>query len=100
MKNFTVGFVYTIKLNSGEELVAKVTDIFDDEIAISDPLSIAQGPKGMTLIPSMFTVDPSKEIRLNTNSISLYGYSEDNVKDQYISMTTGIALPDKKIILG
>lgn len=98
--NFELNTVYTLKLNSGEELVAKVTNIINDELVVSDPLSIAQTSKGMSLIPSMFTVDPDKEIRLNTNSISLYGCAEDNVRDQYISMTTGIQLPDKKIILG
>jgi hypothetical protein len=54
----------------------------------------------MTLIPSMFTCDPEKPIRLNTSSVTLYGFTEDNVKDQYITMTTGIQLPDKKIIMG
>ena len=98
--NFELNTVYTLKLNSGEELVAKVTAQNQDTIVITDPLSIAQGPKGMTLIPSMFTVDPDKEIKLNTNAISLYGYAESNVKDQYLAMTVGIQLPDKKIILG
>ena len=97
---YEVGAVYTIKLNSGEELVAKVTEISDSQITITDPVSIAQGPKGMTLIPSMFTVDIAKPIRLNTSSVTLYGYTEDSVKDQYITMTTGIQLPDKKIIMG
>lgn len=97
---YEVGQVYTIKLNSGEELVAKVIEITDTQLTITDPLSIAQGPKGMTLIPSMFTCDPEKPIRLNTSSVTLYGFTEDNVKDQYITMTTGIQLPDKKIIMG
>lgn len=97
---YEIGQVYTIKLNSGEELVAKVTDISDTQLTITDPVSIAQGPKGMTLIPSMFTVDITKPIRLNTTSVTLFGYTEDNVRDQYITMTTGIQLPDKKIIMG
>ena len=97
---YEVGTVYTIKLNSGEELIAKVTEISDTQLTITDPLSIAQGPKGMTLIPSMFTANPEKPITLNTSSVTLYGHTEDNVKDQYITMTTGIQLPDKKIIMG
>jgi hypothetical protein len=97
---YEVDTVYTIKLNSGEELVAKIIEITDTHLTITDPVSIAQGPKGMTLIPSMFTVDISKPITLNTNSVTLYGHTEDSVKDQYITMTTGIQLPDKKIIMG
>jgi len=97
---YEVGTIYTIKLTSGEELIAKVIEILGTELSITDPVSIAQGPKGMTLIPSMFTCDPEKPIRLNTSSVTLYGFTEDNVKDQYITMTTGIQLPDKKIIMG
>jgi len=96
---FELNTVYTIKINSGEELVAKVIEQHQDTITISDPLSIAQTSKGMSLIPSMFTVDPDKEIRINTNSISFYGYTEANTKDQYLAMTAGIQLPDKKIIM-
>jgi len=97
---YEVGQVYTIKLNSGEELIAKVIEITDTQLVITDPLSIAQGPKGMTLIPSMFTANPEKPIRLNTSSVTLYAFTEYNVKDQYTTMTTGIQLPDKKIIMG
>lgn len=97
---YEVGTVYTIKLNSGEELVAKVTEVNSTQITITDPLSIAQTSKGMSLIPSMFTVDIEKPITLNTSSVTLYGHTEDSVKDQYITMTTGIQLPDKKIIMG
>jgi hypothetical protein len=94
--------VYTFKLNSGEELIARVEkQEFNAEwITISDPVSVAQGPQGMGLVPSMFTADIKREIQLNINSISLYAYAEDAVKMKYIEATTGIKVPDKKLILG
>ena len=102
MKLFaSTGQVYTFKLNSGEELIAKVSDTSsDDWISIEHPVSVAPGPQGMGLVPSLFTADPDEKLRLNTASISLYALTDDPVKMKYIEATTGIKVPDKKIILG
>jgi hypothetical protein len=54
----------------------------------------------MGLVPSLFTADPDEKLRLNTASISLYALTDDPVKMKYIEATTGIKVPDKKIILG
>jgi hypothetical protein len=48
----------------------------------------------------MFTAEQGSNVTLNTNSVSLYAITDDNIKDKYTEATTGIKLPDKKIILG
>jgi len=95
-----IGKVYTIKLNSGEELITKVVDITRDSLIIEEPVSIAPGQQGMQMIPSMFTADPKGKFTLNTSSIALYAETDVNIKDKYIEATTGIKLPDKKIVMG
>ena len=97
-----VGKVYTFKLTSGEELVAKVKcEMTGNYVAIEEPVSIAPGPQGgLGLVPSMFTADLGQSITLNTNSITMYGETDESVKMKYIEATTGIKVPDKKIILG
>lgn len=97
-----VNEVYTFKLNSGEELVAKVIDInYSEEfISIEEPVSIAPGPQGMGLVPSMFTAEPKGTTKLNKKSIALYADTDENVKTKYIQATTGISVPNKKLILG
>lgn len=96
-----VGKVYTFKLNSGEEVVAKMTaECVGNYIAVSEPVSIAPGPQGMGLVPSMFTADPAQSVTINTNSIAMYSETEDSVRMKYIEATTGIKVPDKKIIMG
>ena len=95
-----IGKVYTFKLNSGEEMIAKVVNTGEGYALLQDPVSVAPGPQGMGLVPSMFTADIKREIQLNINSISLYAYAEDAVKMKYIEATTGIKVPDKKLILG
>jgi hypothetical protein len=92
--------VYTFKLNSGEEMVAKVIESGGNTVRIENPVSIAPGQHGMQLIPSIFTAEPDGEIRLNTSSVSLYGLTEDSVKMKYIEATTGLKIPDKKIVMG
>jgi hypothetical protein len=94
------GKVYTFKLNSGEELIAKVKVAGGDWIEIEHPVSVAPGPQGMGLVPSMFTANPSTEIKLNTASVAIYALTDDTIQSKYIEATTGIQVPDKKIIMG
>jgi hypothetical protein len=96
----TLGNIYTFKLNSGEELVAKIIDANQDNFEIEHPVSIAPGPQGMGLVPSLFTANMSKNIQLNINSVSLVAETDDAVAAKYIEATTGIKVPDKKIIMG
>lgn len=96
-----VGKVYTFKLNSGEELIAKVqVEMTGDCIGISEPVSIAPAQNGMQMIPSMFTADPSVSVTLNTNCVTMYSETEDSIKMKYIEATTGIKIPEKKILVG
>lgn len=102
--NIEVNKVYTFKLNSGEELISKVigknTDALGSYYELSEPVSVAPGPQGMGLVPSMFTANHKESVRLNTNSISLVGPTDESVQTKYIQATTGITVPDKKLILG
>jgi len=92
--------VYTFKLNSGEELIAKVIQAGGDFIIIEEPVSIAPTQQGMQMIPSVFTANPKGDFKLNTSSIALYAETDDSVKDKYLEATTGIKVPSKKIVLG
>jgi hypothetical protein len=92
--------VYTFKLNSGEELIAKVIQAGNEFIKIEEPVSIAPSQQGMQMIPSVFTANPKGEFKLNTNNIALYAETDDSIKDKYLEATTGIKIPSKKIVLG
>jgi len=92
--------VYTLKLNSGEELIAKIVDESEKFIQVENPVSVAPGPQGMGLVPSLFTADPREKVTININSIAVLASTEDAVKNKYIEATTGLKVPDKKIIMG
>ena len=95
-----VGEVYTFKLTSGEEVVGKVNAIEDQHVLLHDPVSVAPGPQGMGLMQSMFTADPKDPARLNINNVTIYALTDASVKSKYIEATTGLVVPDKKIIMG
>lgn len=96
-----VGKVYTFKMNSGEEMIAKYScEVTGHYIAVTDPVSVAPGPQGMGLVPSMFTADPGQSVTINTNNIAMYVETDDSVKMRYIEATTGIKVPEKKILVG
>jgi hypothetical protein len=99
--NIEVGQTYSFKLNSGEELVAKLVKIEEVFYIISDPVSIGPNPNGgLGLVPSMFTINMHSNVRLNTNSVALVAETDDSVKMKYLEATTGIKVPEKKVILG
>ena len=95
-----IGKVYTFKLNSGEEMIAKVVDAGEGYAMLQDPVSVAPGPQGMGLVPSMFTADPDKNPRLNMNCVAISSLTDENVRMKYIEATTGIKVPEKKILVG
>jgi hypothetical protein len=99
MKNL-VGSTVTFKLNSGEELIAKLTQADGDWLEISAPVSVAPGPQGLGLVPSMFTADADEPVKLNINNVAIYALTDDAVKMKYIEALTGIRVPEKKLIMG
>ena len=95
-----VGKTYTFKLNSGEELIAKIVNVGGTFTKVTNPVSIAPSQQGMQMIPSLFTANIDEEISINNNSIAICAVTDQSVADKYLEATTGIKVPDKKIILG
>ena len=94
------GKTYTFKLMSGEEFIARVENVTDTVIEISEPVSIAAMGQGMGMVPTLFTQDPKEKTQLNTSSIALVATTLDIYADKYRERTTGIKVPEKKIITG
>lgn len=95
-----IGKVYTFKLNSGEELIGKVVESRTHIIEVENPVSVAPGPQGLGLVPSVFTAGSKNSVSLNMNCVALHALTDDAVTAKYIEATTGIKVPDKKLILG
>jgi hypothetical protein len=101
VKYIEINEVYSFKMNSGEELVAKVVEVGVDRVSVTQPVSVAPGPQGMGLVPSLFTADHDKNLVINIDNVAIYGVTDENIRVKYIEATTGIATPtQRKVILG
>jgi hypothetical protein len=91
-KGVTVGEVITLKLTSGEEIVAKLAAETDSHYKLSRPMVIGMGERGPGLMPYLFTVNPEKEVKLSKTTVTVAEATDKAFADQFIQSTTGIKL--------
>jgi len=91
-KGVTIGEVVTLKLTSGEELVAKLVDSGPMHYKLSHPQVIGMGPKGPGLMPYLFTVSPNTDVRLQKSTVTVAEATDEAFAKQFLESTTGIAL--------
>jgi hypothetical protein len=91
-KGVTVGEVITLKLTSGEEIVAKLVEETDTHYKLSKPMVIGMGQKGPGLMPYLFTVSPNKDIKLLKTTVTVAEATDEVFAKQFVESTTGIAL--------
>jgi hypothetical protein len=91
-KGVTQGEVITLKLTSGEEIVAKLVEDGPIFYKLKNPQVIGMGPKGPGLMPYLFTVNPDKEIRLQKSTVTVSEATDEQFAKQFIESTTGIKL--------
>jgi len=93
--------IYTFKLNSGEEMVTKVMEVTDTHYLVDQPVSIAPGQQGMQMIPSAFTMELKKPVKLNISAVTMVFETNEEVINSYKTATTGVVRPpEKKILTG
>ena len=91
-KGVSAGEVITLKLTSGEEIVAKLVEETATHYKLSRPMVIGMGPKGPGLMPYLFTVSPDKEVRLQKTTVTLAEATDKEFANQFMQSTTGITL--------
>ena len=91
-KGVSAGEVITLKLTSGEEIVARLDSETDTHYKLTKPMVIGMGQQGPGLMPYLFTVDPNKTIPLLKSTVTVAVSSDKVFADQYIQNTTNIKL--------
>ncbi len=91
-KGVSAGEVITLKLTSGEEIVAKLEEETDSYYKLSKPMVIGMGQKGPGLMPYLFTVNPNTDIRLQKSTVTVAEATDEAFAKQFLESTTGIAL--------
>ena len=91
-KGLAEGDVITLKLTSGEELVARLANETDTHYRLTKPMVIAMGPNGPGLLPYLFTVDPDRTIGLSKTTVTVAVASDKQFAQQYLQSTTNIQM--------
>ena len=91
-KGVIEGEVITLKLTSGEEIVAKLVEDGPLYYKLSKPMVIGMGPKGPGLMPYLFTVNPDKDVRLSKSTVTVAEATDKEFADQFLETTSGIKL--------
>ena len=89
---YKVGDVISIKLSSGEEMIARFEDENEEVVTIAKPYILIAAQNGMALAPYMFTVAPETKIKLKINNVICIVKSAKDAADMYIKQSTGIAI--------
>lgn len=92
--------IYTFKLNTGEELIARIVEISPDHMIIEHPILTVISQQGLQMMPGLFSADLGQNVRLNNASWAMIAETRQDVRDSWIQATTGIAPIRKQIITG
>lgn len=90
-KSFKEGDVITMKLITGEEILARYVEETDSYYKINKPRSIVMTQQGIGLSSFLFTGDDAAEVRLN-KPVMVCAHTENDFAKQYIQAVTGLAL--------
>ncbi len=85
------GSIVTVKLNSGEELVARFESEDDDSLNISKVRTVAHGQQGLGIIPWMMT-SQTATISINKSTVVAYTPTDEEIAKSYQENTTDIKL--------
>ena len=91
-KGISAGEVITLKLTSGEELIARLSEETPTAYKLTKPMVIGMGQKGPGLMPYLFTVSPDKEIPLLKTAVAMVVQSDKSFADQYLQSTTNLVI--------
>lgn len=91
-KGVTEGEVVTIKLTSGEELVAKLVEDGTLYYKLNRPMVLTMNQQGLGMAPYLFTVSNDKDVKLSKGTVTIIEATEKQFADSYIQGTTGIKL--------
>ena len=86
------GDTISLKLTSGEEVVARLEEETNNGFKLNKPLMLTMTQQGIGLAPFMFTASPDTVITIASDKVICVVKTIDEMSKQYISSTTGIVM--------
>jgi hypothetical protein len=91
--------IVTIKLDSGEEVIAKFVVDLETYVTIMKPLVIMMSPQGLAFGTWVATMEQDKDINIAKNHIMSIGKTNEKVVTEYTNATSSIKQPPKSKII-
>ena len=93
------GDLITLKLASGEEVIAKYQSGADSYISIEKALVLMQGPQGLAFGTFFSTAQQDKPINIAKDKIISIAFINDKIKAEYDRVFSKIEVPKKPSII-
>jgi hypothetical protein len=87
---YKVGETVSIKLTSGEEMVAHLENETATEVIVRKPLMLIAGQNGAAFAPFMFTVDAETKIPIKLANVICIVKTDTDAASAYLQSTTSI----------
>ena len=98
-ENFKEENIITLKLVSGEEVIAKFKSLADSYITIDKALVLMQGPQGLAFGTFFSTAEQKEPINICKNKITSIANINDKIKTEYERIFSTVKVPDKPKII-
>lgn len=85
------GDIVTIKLVSGDEMIARFESEDEKHLTISKPVVLGQGPEGVNFFPWAFTGN-TDSVKIYVHTVAAVLRTEDRIAKDYQQSTTDIAM--------
>ena len=94
-ENIKDGDLVTLKLASGEEVIAKYVRGADSYISIEKALVLMQGPQGLAMGTFFSTARQEEPITVAKQNITAISYINDKISEEYKRVFSTIKAPAK-----
>ena len=98
-EKFKEGNHVTLKLVSGEEVIAKFKTLTSDYISINKALVLMQGPQGLAFGTFFSTAEQTEPINISRNKITSIANINDKIKSEYDRIFSTVKVPDTPKII-
>ena len=98
-EKFKEGNHVTLKLVSGEEVIAKFKALTSDYISINKALVLMQGPQGLAFGTFFSTAEQTEPINIYRNKITSIANINDKIKSEYDRIFSTVKVPDTPKII-
>jgi hypothetical protein len=98
-ENIKDGDLVTLKLASGEEVIAKFTGKADTYVSIEKALVLMQGPQGLAFGTFFSTAKQDEPFNFAIDKLISIAHINDKIAEEYKRVFSTIKTPDKPKII-